>query len=405
MGELERFALKADSYKRALNRFPDARILEVYPIIDVINSHCRWHSIRDAKNLKIVDLMAGSGFLTRLLQKAGFRNIHSIELCPEMAQNSRVWDLQGVTFVPVTSLEDLSLQLNKINPDIIISLASFHHLIVYNDENELNLERSIDQQIHVINMAMQSLRPKGLLMIADLAEPDAISTEITYKGINTLSKTSCDMKKIGLQEWLCPRVRDYDSYRDFSNFLKEKIPPPSTYTSLQWFRNVIDSQTSIGHKDIALHNRLLERLRTGKYYYSFSHYYCPWLFYNQFDAKEFLYNKFGFAANEENMLLSDDQVFDLAERRLGIINSNNLVFLNWDLALLSVHKVKPGKNIPSTSTVVFCLAAMNVVMLAVNLFKLDFRSDAGKAAETFLTILLGMLINEFINIVSRGESS
>ena len=97
--EIEKFTQKAKEYKEALQLAPDSRIPEIIPIIAMLDGIAKKLGI-PKKELKIVDLMAGNGYLSSLLYEVGFINITSIEACNEMSFDSKIFQKTSLYPIP-----------------------------------------------------------------------------------------------------------------------------------------------------------------------------------------------------------------------------------------------------------------------------------------------------------------
>src|SRR5574341_627655 len=91
MDEIEKFRKKAAKYREALDEHPHARLLELYPVLWYLEHH-RISLGKQRKNLKIVDLMSGSGFLSENLANFGYSQLHAVEFCEEMFRNASAYN-------------------------------------------------------------------------------------------------------------------------------------------------------------------------------------------------------------------------------------------------------------------------------------------------------------------------
>ena len=109
--ELLRFTKKASSYRKALSNAPNSRILEIAPIISIIEGYIKSNEL-EKQNLVIVDLMSGSGYLTNYLKKSGFKKIHAIEACNEMSASSNYYN--GVQLHPISNIKETNKILKEM---------------------------------------------------------------------------------------------------------------------------------------------------------------------------------------------------------------------------------------------------------------------------------------------------
>ena len=196
MSELEKFRKKASAYRKALAQQPQARSLELVPLVWFLNRYCRAVGKRK-RSIKIVDLMSGTGYLSECLLDLGYTNLHAVEACSEMCDDVRIFE-DRVRLHKFTSIGQIEGILAEIRPDVIISVASFHHLIEYDQTGAIIQKgESIRLQSNVVSSCMRVLADDGLMLILDLIEEAAIESvsEPFY-----VSSRSClnDLLKLGV---------------------------------------------------------------------------------------------------------------------------------------------------------------------------------------------------------------
>ena len=356
MDELTRFKKKAKSYRDALQNEPYARLLELYPIIWYLE---KFHTAQGKRRsaIKIVDLMAGSGFLSENLYKLGYTNIHAIEFCVEMSQNAPAY-YSKATLQNITSFDYLEGVLGNIKPDIIISLASFHHLIVYDENNDVDTQESINLQTNVVDICMRSLPEHGILIIADLIEDGVAETSLEpFK--TSMKPIAKKLKKLGLNERVTDILARASSLHEASSNLHSELG--GIGKSLRWFRTIVDKKTTVGHKDIAISQDFLQRV--VNYRPTITKYVCPWVFSDQSHLSKFIFKKFGFEIKENGFEeLSVEKVAELAKKELGIQVSHGQSFLGWSLGILLLGKHEPFSNDKRTTMYALYIFLMACVL-------------------------------------------
>lgn len=116
---------------------------------------------------RVVDLMAGTGVLSVALKAAGFEKTKAIEACAEMLPGGS----SDVEFVDRRSFANIRGALEEIRPQVIVSLAGFHHLIERTGKGVDRL-RSVAAQAILAGACVDALDPGGLLLVVDIAEDD-----------------------------------------------------------------------------------------------------------------------------------------------------------------------------------------------------------------------------------------
>lgn len=373
MDELKRFAKKASDYRSALQKSPNSRILELYPIFYLLRLHVAASSIPIAK-LKVVDLMSGSGFLSGKLYRAGFRNLHAIECCDAMCQDAQIYNSE-VVLHRISSFEHLDEVLESIKPDIIVSLASFHHLLCYDSLNCVDSVRSLEFQKSVIDTCMMALPRSGLLLIADLMEDDVCETEFPEGG-RSMRRAFRDLASVGLPHNISDTLKSYHTIRRTSAAILSNYCNHKGNVSLAWFRETVDKRTSIGHKDMAVSSDLLKQL--AKYKPCVAKYQCPWIFHSKDEESAFVYLKFGFALDaEKSRATTADEVCAMAEKVLGIINIHDKRLLGWNLGIVVLWKEDPFISSQRYRLLIWCLLAIAALLVGA----LFLRSLAGVYAR------------------------
>lgn len=402
MNELERFAKKAADYRRALERSPSARALELYPIVYLLRGHARAMSI-PIRKMKILDLMSGSGYLAGQLLRMGFRKIHAVEFCEEMCQNSAVF-AGNVHLHKLSSFAYLQGFIEEIAPDVIVSLASFHHLISYDAAGQASREESIALQKSVIDTCIRALPESGMLVIADLIEGDVQDTLFPYGGRVMKRVVLKDLALVGAPKAILQMLSGCKSVHGVSSRLSSLCSATSNNLSCDWFRNIIDNKTSIGHKDIAMSSELLTYLQP--YSPRVARYFCPWMFSDSSEQAQFLYHKFGFSLDSELAAhISPEDVSGLAERELGILNIHGKRLLGWNLGVIALWKTDPAVKPRQFRRLTICLLLMILLFGTGILLRLltgiYVRPSFGSLFVFSLTMPLGLAARDILDLISE----
>lgn len=360
MDELSRFKEKAASYRKALEEEPNARLLELYPIIWYLERY-RTGLGKRKESIKIVDLMAGSGFLSENLYKLGYTNIDAVEFCTEMSKDASAY-FDKARLRNITSFDHLEGVLDGIKPDVIISLASFHHLLVYDNTDTVDKLRSINLQTDVVDMCMRSLPEEGILMIADLIDEGVAETSLEpFKA--PMSSIANDLKQLGVDGQIVELLSKNSSLHGASSNLHRTLGVSGNGKSLRWFREIVDKKTAVGHKDIAISQDFLQKV--ANYRPIITKYVCPWIFASRTKLLKFVYKKFGFGIDHASGIpvLSESEVEMLVDEKLGIRNVLNHSTLGWSLGIVLLGKHEPFAKVRKLTTYAWYLLAMVVVLL------------------------------------------
>lgn len=358
MNEIERFSKKAAHYREALQRSPTARVFELYPICQLLHMHAGAIS-KPISELKILDLMSGSGFLAENLHKVGFRNLHAVEFCGEMCTDASAY-AQKVRLHRLTDFDHLEGYLDSIAPDIIVSLASFHHLLRYDNSGNLDLSASHLLQKKVVDICMRSLPRAGLLVIADLIEDGVTDTPLPDDP-RAMRAAVRDVEILGMPNSVSRSLQDTGSIRAASSTLARELCTRTGNVSLDWFREVVDKSTSIGHKDAAISTQLIELL--SAYNPSIAGYYCPWMFDSTEERDRFLHMKFGFMLDDGTpRSITPASVGVEAEKKLGVKTVHGKVFIGWNLGVMAIWRSDPFEMTRRFRKIVASLVLLNIFL-------------------------------------------
>lgn len=287
--EMARFKQKAHGYRAAHEVAPSARAIEASAIANVIEGY-RLKKHLSKSELVIVDLMAGTGFISKSLHQAGFKNIHAFEACNEMSQDSSRQD-EDFILHPFADIKAIGPLLRQIRPHVIVCLGGFHHLIEFEDDKKtVNAEASIALQEHVIKTCVESVSEDGMFLVVDVYED----------GFESMSSTRWPYWSSGkaAQMLLGPSavpasvkeaLLKSDSFQRFATITESQLSGGvrKTNPALHWFRRGVDELSTAGHKDIPMTARLVDRL-SKDYKVSVAYAITPWVFPNKATLDNFL---------------------------------------------------------------------------------------------------------------------
>lgn len=406
MTELDRFQKKAKEYSTALKKSPKARLFELYPVLQLLHMYC--NSVSKSKSkLKIVDLMSGTGFLAENLYNVGFSNIVAIEFCDAMSDGSDMFG-NKIVLKKAKTFEDMAILLNEIKPDVVVSLAAFHHLISYDTLGNVDFEPSCKQQKNIIDICLSALEENGMLIITDLSENE-VEENVYPRDVFAMKAALNDLKKLGVQKPLLKKLVKCLTISDTSKTISSEFLQRNKISknlSLNWFRNFVDKNAEIGHKDIAISNRLCSSIKNNMY--CVSKFYCPWMFKNEEELQNFVEKKFAFSLNstekKQELNLEEDINSCLGIRQ---INEQNVIFLGWNLAVLAVWKKCPFESSKLYHRLLFCLVSIIILLIILNILRVCGASE--KLSMTaillfFCTLPLSILFSDFVDRLALKSS-
>ncbi len=403
MEELDKFKIKAPHYRQALAEYPRARLLELYPVLWYLEKCCA--SIGKPKQkLKIVDLMSGSGFLSNNLFDLGYTSLHSIEFCEEMYKDSSAYFSKSILH-SLSSFDHLEGVLDEICPDVIVSLASFHHLIAYDSKGNIDNCASIDFQSKIIDICMRTLPEHGILLIIDLIEDNVTETPLEPFKIS-MKKSASFLEKLGVKKNITDLLKQSNSVRSTSSILQRGLGARPRNNSLYWFRNIVDNNTTLGHSDIALSRELIKRI--SDYQSVITKYRCPWIFENEEALKEFIYKKFAFVLDEKkDESLSKNEVVEIAKKSLGVCRNHGVTALGWDLGIILLSKSNPFSQDTTFALYIKSLLFMAIVLVAAILLRLFLniygQFNAQSILVFFFTLPIGIIFGNLLG--KKGKST
>lgn len=401
--EIEKFKIKAEGYKAALKIAPLARILETTYILGIIDDFVKYHNL-ERREVVILDLMAGSGFLSEVLFNAGFRKLHAIEVCNEMSHGAEIFK-EKVELYWVSDILNISPIIQDIKPLVIVSLASFHHLISKENDGSINISNSIDMQEHVFKTCIENLTNGGLVLIADIFESSIMNS--TKPPTNYWNPSRPTIRLIAPKsfKWLRRLVKKAKSLKQLSHELNQITGMhENANPTLHWFRAIVDKQTSIGHDDNALSLAFVERIGMDREI-GLDIVSCPWLFEEEFELKNFIINKFGFSLDEENHRPLDKNIFDQANEIVGIKKKDDILLFNWRLAIITHIKPLSDRIRPIRLSTIWLFAILDFIILILIILKacwiIDVKANPSAWIQYMLFMVLGILIGRIFDWVGK----
>ncbi len=330
--ELKRFEKKANGYAKALSLAPNARIFEIIAILNVINDFVLKSDTKKSK-IRIVELMAGSGYLTNFLIRNGFKNIDVFEISTNMSKNIKC---DGVRFHPISTLLDIDDHLKKIKPHIVVSLAGYHHLMSYNANEEIDYDQSYEYQKRITELSLKYAANNHLIIIADIFE-DELLNEVQNEPIYWDNKATKLLPKDLIKNEFINNIKKSKDIRNYSNILKDYYSNTLSQenSTLAWFREVVEEYSVPGHKDVAISKSFIERL-SAKYSLNYSTYITPWIFKDKKQLIDFV-KSFWFTELKSNKTFKDIENY-IDNNHLIRSLDNGVYSFNWQLAIITVQK-------------------------------------------------------------------
>lgn len=288
--------------------------------------------------------------------------------------------------------------LDDVKPDVIVTLASFHHLLIYNSDNQVNTDASINMQSNVVDICMRALPDQGILLIADLIETGVTETPLElFK--SSMAVVARDLVKLGLDKDLGKLLGESNSLHGASSLLHRELGTKSGNSSLSWFREIVEHKTAIGHKDIAVSPNFLQRV--ASYRPVVTKYTCPWVFKEKTQLDEFVYKKFAFGITmEHNSILTKEEAVLLANEHLGIRNNHGVYALGWNLGIVLLGKRDPFSKDQELNVLVASLLAMLTILAGATGLRywFDFYApiDFKDILVFMLTLPIGIIFGNWI---------
>lgn len=335
--EVINFSKRSNSYKNAHTISKKSRLFETVSILSIIEGYLKTIDKRK-EDIVLVDLISGSGYFTNLLVKCGFKNIHCLEACDQLIYDNVYYTSENISMHEIDDVRYCGKLLKSINPDIIIAVASFHHLLIRNYQNQIDNELSIKFQADTLDLCMNSLKVGGIIIVEDLIADDVFQKE--YKKIKYFDSLPLLnlLDKEKFQPNIYNEIINSNSFSKFADVLKNNLYNGNSLNpSKEWLETVVNKFSPFGHEHCVLTDDLI-RISFTKYgEISFETYYPSWTFNDRNDLLNFILNLFGFIYPHKRKV-SDQELLEYAQRINGINPKGDLVFFGWSLGILMIEK-------------------------------------------------------------------
>lgn len=400
--ELKRFKRKAHGYKAVLEVAPMARVIEAVAIGNVLEG------FRQKKNLSrsemvIVDLMAGTGFVSECLHQMGFKKLHAFEACNEMSQDTNSLHVVTRHFAlhPFADVNGLANQLKRLRPHVIVCLAGFHHLIEYQtDGATVDTEASLSLQTRMATACMEALSEDGMLLIVDIYEDDFENAQTQHWPYWHSGKVSRQLlAKSAVPVSVRESLLNAESFQKFRKVAESQLsggvrkPNPS----LHWFHQVVDSLSVVGHKDVALRPKFIERLAQN-FLVSVTTTACPWIFPNRAALDNFLLTFWFDETREDEKRVT--QILQKAESINGVHVNSSFSSFGWNLGFVAVETRITGVSAVARAAhrrMSLLFLALSVLCVANICFKLfTYWSGFYGFMDIVVSVVLGAILNEVV---------
>lgn len=332
----QHFDAKATRWQSALRSAPNARNFEVLPLLIGLRALCE----RRPEELVLADLLCGSGFLTSKLSGI-FKHSYGIDISQRMLEFYPVGP--HTSRIKASIADQPNILSDLVKPDVMVSLAGLHHIYetdgtVINEDESLALQRSV-----VLSWA-RSLQPGGVLVLADITDPEVDSP--LYAGPRAEDRVSGTLaRRYG--DLLSPFSGHFDaeffdrlvncgSLKDYSSWLRLKVNLKNVNPGT-WFRNIVNQYGLFGHEDYFLKPDLIcKSLKAEGFSVSFREIPAPWIFDSKAAFLYFFYEKFAFGPRINEFSEIPESISNIicesAEQYLGLCSlPNGGLMVGWRL--------------------------------------------------------------------------
>ncbi len=393
--EIERFARKAAGYKKALELAPNARGIELGAVVAMVLGACKKKGWRPEQT-RVVDLMAGTGVLSVALKAAGFEKTKAIEACAEMLPDGS----SGVEFVDGRSFANIRGALEELRPQVIVSLAGFHHLI---ERTGMRVDRlrSVATQAMLAGACVDALVPGGLVLVVDIAEDDDFG-QLGIHSLNDWDGYAFKSLKCGGNE-LRDDLIATTTIVEYEAALKARFGELSLDGTLKWFREFVDPETTVGHDDVAISVPLLQLLR-WRYGDALrvARFRCPWVFETETQATQFVLQKFGFYVDRRAVEVKADSVVEGMKRYLAFRGSDEKpCALAWSLGAWMVKAPESGSAASLVPTMTVLLLIFSAIMLVRTGVNATIGADTGvdTVLSSSMWLVVGITAGMLVDVV------
>lgn len=341
------FDLKAARYHAAFKSAPAARTMELLPFLFFLGSQTQ----KKSENMVLADLLCGDGHFVGALD-GSFRMIQGVDLSPALLS---YFPSSATAKARVAAIDESSdLLARDLEPDAIISTAALHH--IYHLENGLvDPVRSDERQLAVLLNWANSLPQDGVMVVADLPEPEeavAFSTDdrrlrlqdglLAAKADTRVQFLANELGQASLPWSGRPAtIKEYvQQVVSFSHCAPQKAQPG------RWFNEVVARKSLYGH--VAHFPRpsvLVPGLQDKGFQVEYHDLPTPLLFASTKAFVRFFYDAFALGpkleGNSEVPASTEQSICRLVEEHLGIYrHPSGSVCVGWRSGYYCVTRLK-----------------------------------------------------------------
>jgi hypothetical protein len=400
--EMARFKQKAHGYRTAHQVAPSARAIEASAIVNCIEGY-RLKKHLTKSELVIVDLMAGTGFVSKSLRQAGFKNIHALEACNEMSQETggQHGSKQDEDFIlhPFADIKAIGPLLRQIGPHVIVCLGGFHHLIEFEaDKKTVNAEASITLQEQVIKTCVESVSDDGMFLLVDVYEDGfekMSTTHWPYWHSGRAAQLLLDPSAVPVS--VKNDLLASDSFQKFATITESQLSGGvrKTNPALHWFRRGVDELSTAGHKDIPITARLIDRI-SKDYKVSVAYAITPWVFSNKATLDNFVLTFWFDDLTQDTAKVAE--ILKRAEEVSGVHVNGTFASFGWNLSFIAIEaKTSDDQTIHRAAKGRMIALFIALILLGGSNFCLklfSYWTEIYRALDAGISLVVGWLIGE-----------
>jgi len=304
--ETAHFNRKALRWKRALRACPTARLWEVEPFRMLM----RAHTDEVLGRATLLDMMAGNGFLSRHLD-LGLRRVVGADIAGSMLE-----DFPGEHICLSDEAQPPDV-FERVQPDIIVSLAGMHHVYVEDDGRVLEEESQALQEKTLCGWLRAPSAP--LVVLADVTENPAHERTAMSDGAHSVQ---AHFSAALLATPLPPAVRQLSGNQltldQYARTWRAELARPEIRSSqgvASWFHEVVTPHGELGHREHFLRpTRLMGAMRSQGLSACYLELPTPWVFRSVPEMLWFLNEKFLFAPTMDKSGIARTEIGRRIER-------------------------------------------------------------------------------------------
>jgi hypothetical protein len=178
---------------------------------------------------------------------------------------------------------------------------------------------------------------------------------------------------------------------EIGNFQSDSRSNPS----IDWFRQVVNRYTSIGHDDVALSKSLLTAI-SRKCDTKYSAFYCPWLFHSDFEMTQYILKKFAFILDNRKIIADSDVHKKIKPRRKEIGGGKTCWAFDWNLCIVLLRDKKSEKAKVTKRRILIVLTVLNLLMIGRLTGIMLGLSEEGiySNLERLIYLVIGLTVND-----------